>query len=45
MDGKCELIHVALESSPWRIGEQVQVMFCRISEKGLDDNRLERLLT
>ena len=42
MDDKCELIHQVLESSPWSIGEQVQVMSCRISERDLDDNRLER---
>jgi hypothetical protein len=44
MDGKCEPIHVALESSPLSIGEQEQVSSCRISERDLDDNRLAQLL-
>ena len=44
MDDKCEPIHVALESSPLSIGEQVQVSSCRIFERGLGGNRLERLL-
>ena len=44
MDDKCEPIRVALESSPWRTGEQVQVSSCRIFEIDLDGNRLAQLL-
>jgi len=43
MDDKCGPIHEALESSPLSIGEQVQVIVCRISERSLDGNRLARL--
>jgi hypothetical protein len=44
MDDKCEPIHQGLESSPLSIGEQVQVMSCRISERDLGGNRLAQLL-
>jgi hypothetical protein len=44
MDDKCEPIHVGLAASPWSIGEQAQESSCRISEIGLDDNRLAQLL-
>jgi hypothetical protein len=44
MDGKCEPIHVALESSPLSIGEQGSMMICRNVGRDLDGNRLAQLL-
>ena len=41
-DDRCEVIHQALESSPWRIGEQESMKIYRIFERALGGNHLER---